>query len=248
MTDITCPEGLSPERIKRNLARLRAQIRQAARDCGRDPEEITLLAVSKGQPPGAIQAAMEADQRHFGESYVQEAVVKITALNDPELTWHFIGPIQANKCRDIARHFHWVHSLDRIKVAQRLAHSLPEGYPPLNVCIQVNISGEKTKSGVAPARTFELAETVRKLPCLRLRGLMAIPAPSADPADQRQSYRAMRDLFIELCARGIVLDTLSLGMSNDYEVAIENGSNLVRIGTAIFGPRLRNGDSTEKRD
>ena len=196
-----------------------------------------LLAVSKTRPPGDIQAAFEAGLRDFGESYLREAVAKIDYLSDLPLTWHFIGPIQSNKTRPIAEHFQWVHSVDREKIARRLNDQRPAELPPLQVCLQVNISGEKSKSGCSPAQLPELARIVDALPMLSLRGLMAIPAATKDEARQREAFARLRMIFEELQADFPEMDTLSMGMSADLEAAIAEGSTLVRVGTAIFGPR-----------
>ena len=223
-------------------ARLRAvmeRIAVAARAAGRDPASVSLVAVSKTFPADAVAAAHAAGQVAFGENYVQEAVDKIAALGPQraELQWHFIGPIQSNKTRVIAEQFDWVQSVDRLKVAQRLSEQRPPGLAPLNVLLQVNISGEASKSGVAPAEAQALAQAVGQLPRLKLRGLMAIPEPAADPAYQRAPLAAMRALFDRLRAAGFDVDTLSMGMSADLESAVLEGSTMVRIGTAIFGER-----------
>ena len=223
-------------------ARLRAvmeRIAVAARAAGRDPASVSLVAVSKTFSADAVAAAHAAGQIAFGENYVQEAVDKIAALGPQraELQWHFIGPIQSNKTRVIAEQFDWVQSVDRLKVAQRLSEQRPPGLAPLNVLLQVNISGEASKSGVAPAEAQALAQAVGQLPRLKLRGLMAIPEPAADPAHQRAPLAAMRALFDRLRAAGFDVDTLSMGMSADLESAVLEGSTMVRIGTAIFGER-----------
>lgn len=222
-------------------ARLQAvgqRIEAAARAAGRAPESVALVAVSKTFPASAVAEAHAAGQRAFGENYLQEALGKIQALSGIDgLEWHFIGPIQSNKTRAIAENFSWVHGVDRQKVAERLAQARPSGMPPLQVCLQVNVSGEASKSGVAPGEAPALAESVSRLPGLRLRGLMAIPEPTDDVELQRQRFRAVRELRDEIVRRGIALDTLSMGMSADLEAAIAEGSTLVRIGTAIFGAR-----------
>ena len=196
-----------------------------------------LLAVSKTFPPGHIEAAYAAGQRAFGENHAQEAVEKITLLAALPLEWHFIGPIQSNKTSLIAPRFEWVHSVEREKIAERLNAARPEGAAPLNVCIQVNVSGEATKSGVAPGEEARLADAIARLPRLKLRGLMAIPEPTADTSLQRRRFALLRELKEKLCARGHALDTLSMGMSDDLEAAIMEGATIVRVGTAIFGPR-----------
>jgi PLP dependent protein len=204
---------------------------------GRDASEIALLAVSKAVPASYIREAHEAGQQLFGESYAQEGVRKITQLKQLGIEWHFIGPIQSNKTRQIAEHFDWVHSVDRAKVAARLHEARPEALPPLDVCIQVNVSGESSKSGVRPGEEHELARSIAQLDRLRLRGLMAIPEPTDDIAVQRRRYRLLRDRKDALIDAGYALDTLSMGMSYDFESAIAEGSTLVRLGTAIFGDR-----------
>ncbi len=224
-----------------NLQAVHAQIRSAAQSATRDPARITLLAVSKTFGAEAVLEAAQAGQRAFGENYLQEAVDKITALraSHPQylLEWHFIGPIQSNKTRPIAEHFDWVHSVEREKIAQRLSDQRPEHLPPLNVCLQVNVSGEASKSGVAPDQVLSLAQAVAGMPRLKLRGLMAIPEPAADYEQQRVPFRQMRELFDTLRAGGLELDTLSMGMSADMQAAIVEGATIVRVGTAIFGKR-----------
>jgi len=225
--------------IDSNLQAVRARIAAAATAARRAPSEITLLAVSKTFPAEQVRAAYAAGQRAFGESYAQEAVDKIAELSALPLIWHFIGPIQSNKARLIAEHFAWVHSVAREKIAVRLAQARPQSLGPLNLCLQVNVSGEASKSGVAPQALRALAEAVRALPGLRLRGLMAIPEPSDDVALQRRRFAAVRALFDELNAAGFGLDTLSLGMSHDLEAAVMEGATIVRVGTAIFGERIK---------
>ncbi|MDT0175783.1 YggS family pyridoxal phosphate-dependent enzyme [Enterobacter sp. BRE11] len=224
--------------IQHNLQQLRQRIRAAATQCGRDPEEVTLLAVSKTKPASAVEEALEAGQLAFGENYVQEGVEKIEALAaHPEVEWHFIGPLQSNKSRLVAEHFAWCHTVDRLKIAQRLNDQRPDSLPPLNVLIQVNISDENSKSGIMLEALSELAQQVAALPRLRLRGLMAIPAPESDYARQLAVCQRMADAFRQLKQRYPDVDTLSLGMSDDMEAAIAAGSTMVRIGTAIFGAR-----------
>jgi len=198
-----------------------------------------LIAVSKTHPAEMVRAAAAAGQRNFGENYVQEALAKIAALSDLPLAWHFIGPIQSNKTRAIAEAFHWVHSVDREKIAVRLSEARPAHLPPLNVCIEVNVSGEASKSGVAPEALAALAKRVSLLPRLALRGLMAIPEPTQDAELQRRRFCALRELKDALVGAGIALDTLSMGMSADLETAIAEGATMVRVGTAIFGERGR---------
>jgi len=225
--------------IESNLQVVRERIAAAARSAGREPGEIALLAVSKNFAASEVRAAYAAGQRDFGENYVQEAMEKIAALSDLPLFWHFIGPIQSNKTRAIAEHFDWVHSVDRVKIAQRLADSRPAGREPLDICLQVNLSGELSKSGVAPEALRPLAEAVRTLPRLRLRGLMAIPEPGGDLSLQRRRFASLRLLLERLNAAGLGLDTLSMGMSQDLEAAVLEGATIVRVGTAIFGERKR---------
>jgi pyridoxal phosphate enzyme (YggS family) len=225
--------------IEANLQAVKARIATAAKQCGRNPDSVELLAVSKTFAADAIRSAHAAGQRAFGENYVQEAVDKITALHGLGLAWHFIGPIQSNKTRQIAAHFDWVHSIDRLKIAERLSAARPANLAPLQVCIQVNIGDENSKSGVAPAHALELARGVAALPRLKLRGMMAIPPASDDPAVQRGYFAQLRTLRDEFAGRGLALDTLSMGMSADLEAAIVEGATIVRVGTAIFGARQR---------
>ncbi|HYC47629.1 MAG TPA: YggS family pyridoxal phosphate-dependent enzyme [Burkholderiales bacterium] len=221
------------------LQAVRSRIERAAREAHRTASEIALLAVSKTFPASYIEEAHAAGQRLFGESYAQEGVKKVMALGGLPLEWHFIGPIQSNKTRLIAEHFDWVHSVDREKIAERLDAARPPDRPPLQVCIEVNVSGEATKHGVAPEALADLARAVSGLPRLRLRGLMAIPEATPDVQAQRRQFGRVRVLRDELAAAGIPLDTLSMGMSDDLEAAIAEGSTLVRVGTALFGQRER---------
>lgn len=223
--------------LAHNLAQVKARVHEAAQRAGRDPAAITLLAVSKMQSPQAVCEAAQAGQQDFGENYLQEALDKQIAVANPALIWHFIGLIQSNKTRAIAENFAWVHSIDSLRIAQRLSAQRPAHAPPLNVCIEVNVSGEASKSGVAPEAVAALAEQVTALPQLKLRGLMAIPAPSSDVQRQRQTFAQVRALFDALKQRGLNLDTLSMGMSDDMEAAIAEDATIVRIGTAIFGAR-----------
>jgi pyridoxal phosphate enzyme (YggS family) len=225
--------------ITQNLHDVRSRISQACSQAGRPPDAVTLLAVSKTFPGGCVREAFAAGQTAFGENYVQEAVDKIAELADlrAQLCWHLIGPLQSNKTRVVAEHFDWVQSVDRLKIAQRLSEQRPAHLPPLQVCIQVNSSGEDSKSGVAPAEALALAQGVLQLPRLQLRGLMALPAPSDDPAVQASALTQIRALFHDLCAAGLPLDTLSMGMSADLEAAVGAGSTMVRVGTALFGRR-----------
>ena len=223
--------------ISANLQAVRTRIDCAALACGRAPETISLLAVSKAQPAACVLEAAAAGQTTFGENYVQEGVEKINAIGCTDLEWHFIGPLQSNKTRAVAESFSWVHTIDRLKIAERLSQQRPEWLPPLQICLQVNVSGEDSKSGIHSAEATKLARDVVKLPRLRLRGLMAIPAASDDPTQQRNSFRTLHQLFEQLRTNGFDLDTLSMGMSNDMEAAIAEGATLLRIGTAIFGER-----------
>ncbi len=229
--------------MQANLTTLAERISVAASRAGRPAAAITLVAVSKTFPAADVAALAAAGQRHFGESYAQEALDKIkavSALTDESLTWHFIGPIQSNKTRQIAGHFDWVQSVDRLKIAQRLSAQRPANLPPLNVLLQVNISGETSKSGVEPAELSAMAQAVAALPRLRLRGLMAIPEPTDDPARQRKPLAALRELFDRQRAASLAdWDTLSMGMTADLEAAIAEGATMVRVGTALFGERNR---------
>jgi pyridoxal phosphate enzyme (YggS family) len=225
--------------IEKRLQAVKSRIARACAAAGRDPRDIVLVAVSKTFPAAAVRAAHAAGQRDFGENHAQDAVAKVDALTDLDLVWHFIGPVQSNKTRVIAERFAWIHSVDRLKIAERLAMQRPEALPPLQACIQVNVSGESTKSGVAPEAAPALARAIAGLPRLRLRGLMAIPEPTDDAALQRRRFESLRDLKDRLVAEGIPLDTLSMGMSDDLEAAIAAGATMVRVGTAIFGARPR---------
>lgn len=223
--------------ISANLQAVRARIAAAAELAGRAVGEVLLLAASKTFPAERIREAVAAGQRAFGENYVQEGLAKIGALDDLALEWHFIGPLQSNKTRPVAEHFDWVHGIERLKIAERLSAARGAGSPPLQVCIQVNVSGEASKSGVSPADTATLAHAVAGLPNLRLRGLMAIPEPTDDLALARRRFAMLRELRDGLNRGGLSLDTLSMGMSDDLEAAILEGATIVRIGTAIFGER-----------
>ena len=231
MTDNALPES---------LASARERLRRALEDAGRSPTSATLLAVSKTKPAEMLREAWQHGQREFGENYLQEALDKQAALEDLDgIVWHFIGPLQSNKTRAVAEQFAWVHSVDRLKIAKRLSEQRPVALPPLNVCLQVNISREATKSGVLPEGTLALAQEIAALPGLALRGLMAIPAPAETLEAQRQPLAALRPLLEELQAAlpEAPLDTLSMGMSDDLEAAVLEGATLVRLGTAIFGAR-----------
>jgi len=221
------------------LQQVRQRIAAACVAAQRPVQSVTLLAVSKTFPAGAVREALGAGQRAFGENYVQEALAKIDALADlrSTLEWHLIGPLQSNKTREVAAAFDWVHSIDRLKVAERLSAQRPTGLPPLQVCLQVNVSGEASKSGVAPAELPALAHAVAALPNLRLRGLMSIPEPATDPVAQRAPHRLLHQWLDRLRAEGLALDTLSMGMTADLEAAIAEGATIVRVGTAIFGER-----------
>ena len=222
-----------------NLEAVRQRIAMAAQVAGRDAGSVALLAVSKTFPAEDVRAAHAAGQHAFGENYVQEAITKIEALADLRATldWHFIGPLQSNKTRPVAEQFDWVHSVDRLKVAQRLSEQRPDTLPPLNVCLQVNVSGEASKSGVSMAEAADVARQIAALPKLNLRGLMAIPEPAGNLDEQRVPHRRLRELFERLRDGGLALDTLSMGMSSDLEAAVLEGATIVRVGTAIFGAR-----------
>ncbi|MBR6000765.1 MAG: YggS family pyridoxal phosphate-dependent enzyme [Oxalobacter sp.] len=227
--------------IKESLKAVKQQLASAAQQCARNPEDVKLLAVSKTKPVDAILEAVDAGQMAFGENYEQEGVAKIQAIKelrpDLKLEWHFIGPVQGNKTRAIATNFDWVHAVDRERIAKRLSDQRPAGMPPINICIQVNISGEASKSGVTPQEVLPLAKAISAYPNLRLRGLMAIPEPVDDPAKQHEPFKAMKALLGQLQENGFDVDTLSMGMSADMVPAIEEGATVVRIGTAIFGAR-----------
>ena len=227
--------------IGSNLQEVKRRIVTACFAAGRDANDVTLLAVSKTFGADAVRAACAAGQRAFGENYVQEALAKMQALSDlrPRPEWHLIGPLQSNKTRAVAEAFDWVHTIDRLKTAERLAAQRPAHLPPLNLCLQVNVSGEASKSGVAPADAAALAAALAGLPGERvvLRGLMSIPEPAADPAAQRAPHRLLRELLHTLRGQGLALDTLSMGMSADLEAAVAEGATIVRVGSAIFGAR-----------
>jgi hypothetical protein len=225
------------KKIRENLQKIHKRIELAATSCGRDPATVTLLAVSKTKPASAIRTAFDAGQVRFGENYVQEALEKMEHLRDLAIEWHYIGGIQSNKTRPIANAFAWVHGVASLKHARRLSEQRPEGMPPLNLCLQVNINGESSKQGVAPAELPALASETASLPNIQLRGLMSLPEPTDDSQQQHQAFAGVRALFDELNREGYGLDTLSMGMSGDLEAAIEEGSTMVRIGTAIFGAR-----------
>jgi pyridoxal phosphate enzyme (YggS family) len=223
--------------ISSNLQAVNARIAAACVAAGRDPATVGLLAVSKTWPAGCVREAVAAGQHAYGESYVQEALTKQTALADLDLEWHFIGPLQSNKTRPVAEHFAWAHSVERLKIAERLSDQRPLHLPPLNVCVQVNVSGEASKSGCAPEEAPALCHAVSVLPGLRLRGLMTIPEPTENSVLARRRFAQVRELLDVLAAEGLMLDTLSMGMSHDLEEAILEGATIVRVGTAIFGER-----------
>ena len=225
--------------IAEDIAKVRQQVEQSCHKFARNPAEVKILAVSKTQPAAAVRAAWQAGQSAFGENYLQEALQKQQELQDLELEWHFIGPVQSNKTRDLAAHFDWLHTLDRFKIARRLSEQRAPKQPPLQVLIQVNISQEASKSGVAPSDVLVLAEQVQALPQLELRGLMCIPEATNDETEQRRAFAQMQALFqrLQVAFPQARLDTLSMGMSGDLQAAIAEGSTLVRIGTAIFGAR-----------
>jgi pyridoxal phosphate enzyme (YggS family) len=223
--------------IADNLQAVMARIGVAAKLAGRSPHSIRLLAVSKTWPLASVIDAADAGQQAFGENYVQEGIDKLTAVAGRNLEWHFIGPLQSNKSRPVAEHFDWVHSIERLKTAERLSAQRPTYLAPLQVCVQVNVSGEASKSGCAPDQALALCQAVAALPGLRLRGLMAIPEPADDPLAQRAPFRQVREIFEHIRAAGLPLDSLSMGMSHDLEAAIAEGATIVRIGTAIFGER-----------
>lgn len=228
-------------KVTENLRKTQDLVTQFAVAAGRDPKTVKILAVSKHQPLEKVLAVAAAGQRDFGENFVQEGIDKIKAVNRNDLVWHFIGHLQTNKTRQVAEHFDWVHTVDRLKTAERLSAQRPPGLPPLNVCIQVNIDDEDSKSGIAPEDLPELAKAVATMPGLRLRGLMCLPAIRQDTNEQREPFAKLRRLANELNTQGMTLDTLSMGMSGDFEAAIAEGANLVRIGTAIFGCRNSEG-------
>jgi pyridoxal phosphate enzyme (YggS family) len=230
-----------PQNLPDNVRAVRARIAAAAAQHGRNVDSVTLLAVGKGQPAAALAAVAALGVRDFGENYLQEALQKVAAVREPGLAWHFIGQVQSNKTREIAQHFDWVHTVDRAKIAQRLAEQRSPHVAPLQVCIQLRLGDEPGKGGVDPAAAVALAAEIRALPRLALRGVMCVPPPEAEPAAQRRWFAAARGVRDELQARlgGDPLDTLSMGMSGDLEAAIAEGATIVRIGTALFGPRPR---------
>jgi PLP dependent protein len=223
--------------IAKCLQAIRDRIHNAESAAGRNQGEVMLLAVSKAHPTEAVRAAYAAGQQAFGENYLQEALAKQQELADLTIAWHFIGPLQSNKTQAIAQHFSWVHSVDRLKIAERLNAARPANMPPLQVCLQVNVSGETSKGGVTIKDAAALAQAIARLPRLQLRGLMAIPAPTNSIAMQRQQFRMVRELYAAMQAQGLALDTLSMGMSDDFPAAIAEGATIIRVGSAIFGAR-----------
>ena len=228
---------MGPQNLPERVREVRERVARAAAAAGRSAHSVTLLGVGKSQPPELLAAAADSGLSDFGESYLKEALAKIDALRERRLTWHFIGRLQANKTRPIAEGFAWVHALDRQKLAERLSAQRPFHAPALNVCLQVNLAGEASKGGVAPQELPALAQTVAQLPRLALRGLMCIPPEEAEPTRQRAWFARLRSLMEQLNAGGAGLDTLSMGMSGDFEAAIHEGATIVRVGTALFGPR-----------
>jgi PLP dependent protein len=228
---------MNPQNLPDRVQEVRERVATAVASAGRSVDSVTLLAVGKGQPAATLRAAAALGLTQFGESYVQEGLAKMAQLRDLPLTWHFIGRLQANKTRPVAESFSWVHGVERLKIAQRLSEQRPYHAPPLNVCLQVNIAGEQSKGGAGPDELPGLAAAVAELPRLRLRGLMCLPPEETDPARQRHWFAALRALRDSLNQGGAALDTLSMGMSGDFESAILEGATLIRIGTALFGPR-----------
>jgi len=224
-------------RVTENFRKIQDLLAEAATSAGRRPESVRLLAASKTQPPEMVLEACRCGQRDFGENFAQEGIDKMRALGRSDLVWHFIGHLQSNKTRLVAEHFDWVHTIDRVKIAERLSRQRPRDTADLNVCIQVNVDGEASKSGVEPDEVVKLARAIAKMPRLRLRGLMCIPAPRTGFDAQREPFAMMRQLADKLRADGIDTDTLSMGMSGDFRAAIFEGATMVRIGTALFGPR-----------
>jgi hypothetical protein len=229
--------------LQERLEEVRGRIAAAAAARGRNVDGVTLLAVSKGHDAAAIAGLARLGVEHFGENYLQEALPKLDALAGSELTWHFIGALQANKTRAVAERFQWVHTVERLRIAQRLSAQRPFHAPPLNVCVQVRLGGETSKSGCEPAEVPGLCAAIRDLPRLALRGLMALPPPTDDPAAQRAAFRQLRELLESARAACPALDTLSMGMSGDLEAAIAEGATIIRVGTALFGPRTATPDA-----
>ena len=234
---------MGPQNLLERLREVRDRMEKAALAAGRPVDSITLLGITKGQPAAALQAAARAGITEFGESYLQEALEKRSAVEqlraqagEPQLTWHFVGRLQSNKTRPVAESFAWAHAVDRLKIAQRLAEQRPYYAPPLNICLQVNVAGEDSKGGVGFAELPALATAVAALPRLKLRGLMCLPPEEDDPGRQRHWFGKLREALAQLNAAGLGLDTLSMGMSGDLEAAIQEGATIVRVGTALFGP------------
>jgi len=236
-TDAT--SGDEPQRLAQNLVATQARIAAAALRFDRPPQAVALLAISKGQSAAVMRSIYTAGQRDFGESYLQEAIDKVDALSDCNLTWHYVGQIQSNKTRLIAEHFQWVHTVDRLRIAERLSEQRPATTQPLNVCIQVKLADEPGKGGASPAEVLTLAPVIARLPRVRLRGLMCIPPPSEQFDEQLGYFKQCRQLQESLTLQGLALDTLSMGMSGDLEAAIAAGATIVRVGTAIFGARSK---------
>jgi pyridoxal phosphate enzyme (YggS family) len=228
---------MGPQNLALQVQEVRERVARAVAAAGRSAHSVTLLAVGKAQPLALLRAAADAGLTDFGESYLNEALEKVAALQDRALTWHYIGRLQANKTRPVAEAFAWVHAVDRLRIAERLSAQRPYHAPPLNVCLQVNLAGEASKGGVPPAQLAPLAAAVAALPRLTLRGLMCLPPQETDPARQRHWFAQLRALKEELNSRGARLDTLSMGMSDDFEAAIAEGATIVRLGTVLFGPR-----------
>jgi len=228
---------MGPQNLALQVQEVRERVARAVAAAGRSAHSVTLLAVGKAQPLALLRAAADAGLTDFGESYLNEALEKVAALQDRALTWHYIGRLQANKTRPVAEAFAWVHAVDRLRIAERLSAQRPYHAPPLNVCLQVNLAGEASKGGVPPAQLAPLAAAVAALPRLTLRGLMCLPPQETDPARQRHWFAQLRALKEELNGRGARLDTLSMGMSDDFEAAIAEGATIVRLGTVLFGPR-----------
>jgi PLP dependent protein len=236
---------IGPQNLAENARIVRMRMAAAATAAGRSPTDITLVAVTKGHGVEVVQAALACGLDHIGESYVQEALAKMSSLpRDRPVTWHFIGRLQANKTRAIAQYFSWVHSVDRLKIAERLSAQRPVHAPPLNVCLEVTLEHESSKSGIPPSDLLAVARAVSALPCMRLRGLMCIPPPMTDMSVQGERFARMRALLANVRAAGIAADTLSMGMSDDFELAIAAGATHVRIGTALFGPRPASASAT----
>ena len=240
MNESSASYATGTDRLANRLDEVRTRIASAALRCGRQPESVALVAIAKGQPAQAVRALAQAGQKDFGENYLQEALPKLADLADLELTWHFTGQLQGNKTRSVAEHFHWVHTVDRERIAIRLNEQRPAGAPPLNVCIQVRLADEAGKGGIEPAQAGELAHQIASLPRLRLRGLMCIPPHIESHPEQLALFRKLAACRDDLNARGLQLDTLSMGMSADLEAAVAAGATLVRIGTALFGERHTN--------